>query len=241
MTNESDNIDHQNTYECNEDNWGFAWRSTIPIASHMFSVTKYSCATGYYAFGHEIGHNFNMQHDRGTVGTCSEANTYNYGYRDPKAEYMTILSYSCKVGQCDNMPKNGCTRIQRFSNSNPSYTYNGKPIGDAKSDNAKQFNNQRSLVASFYPAMDCICNSECNDGDSTTVDTCNIAKSVCVLKQTVDWSDRIPVKTPERIGNAETIGYIVVKAGHNVRRVQLNWKLHLVRMLLPFMSTLRLH
>ena len=179
-------------YEGDELNCGVGWRSTIPIASHMFSVSKYSCATGYYAFGHEIGHNFNMQHDRGTVGTCSEANTYNYGYRDPKAEYMTILSYSCKVGQCDNMPKNGCTRIQRFSNSNPSYTYDGKPIGDAKSDNAKQFNNQRSLVASFYPAMDCISNNECNDGDSTTVDTCNTATSVCVFKAKVSSDDALP-------------------------------------------------
>jgi hypothetical protein len=25
---------------------------------YMFSVSKYSCATGYYSFGHEIGHNF---------------------------------------------------------------------------------------------------------------------------------------------------------------------------------------
>jgi hypothetical protein len=158
----------------------------------MFSVTKYSCATGYYAFGHEIGHNFNMQHDRGTVGSCSEANTFNYGYRDPNAAYMTILSYSCKVGQCDNMPKDGCPRIQRFSNSNPSYTYNGKPIGDAKSDNARQFNSQRSLVASFYPAMDCLRNSECNDGDSITVDTCNTAKGVCVFKSAGRSQDTVP-------------------------------------------------
>ena len=162
------------------------------MKTHMFGVTKYSCATGFYAFGHEIGHNFNMQHDRGTVGSCSELNTFNYGYRHPKAEYMTILSYGCKVGQCDNMPKNGCPRIQRFSNSNPAYTYNGKPIGDARSDNARQFNSQRALVASFYPAMDCQSNSECNDGDSTTVDTCNTAKRVCVFKSSNKSRDTLP-------------------------------------------------
>ena len=158
----------------------------------MFSVTKYSCATGYYAFGHEVGHNFNMQHDRGTVGSCSDNNLYNYGYRDPNAAYMTILSYSCKIGQCDNMPKNGCPRIQRFSNSDPSYTYNGKPIGNSKNDNARQFNSQRSLVASFYPAMDCQSNSECNDGDSTTVDTCNTATRVCVFKSSGRSQDTLP-------------------------------------------------
>ena len=171
---------------------GTGWRSDVPIATKMFSVTKYSCATGYYAFGHEIGHNFNMQHDRGTVGSCSQADANNYGYRDPNAEFMTILSYSCKIGQCDNMPKNGCPRIQRFSNSNPSYMYNGKPIGNAKSDNARQFNIQRSVVASFYPAMDCQSNSECNDGDSNTIDTCDFSRRVCVFTALSGSQDILP-------------------------------------------------
>jgi hypothetical protein len=29
-----------------------------PSTNYMFSVTSWSCATGYYSFGHEIGHNF---------------------------------------------------------------------------------------------------------------------------------------------------------------------------------------
>ena len=29
-----------------------------------FSITKKSCATGYYSFGHEIGHNFGANHNR---------------------------------------------------------------------------------------------------------------------------------------------------------------------------------
>lgn len=41
---------------------GIAWlggncESCFPSASSMFSVTKYSCATGYYSFAHELGHN----------------------------------------------------------------------------------------------------------------------------------------------------------------------------------------
>jgi hypothetical protein len=133
-----------------------------------------------------------MQHDRGTVGSCSDNNLYNYGYRDPNAAYMTILSYSCKVGQCDNMPKDGCPRIQRFSNSDPSYTYNGKPIGNSKNDNARQFNSQRSLVASFYPAVYCQSNSECNDGDSTTFDSRNTATRACVFKSLGRSQDTLP-------------------------------------------------
>lgn len=34
---------------------GIAYTSTN--IDNMFSVTKWSCATGYYSFGHELGHN----------------------------------------------------------------------------------------------------------------------------------------------------------------------------------------
>jgi hypothetical protein len=159
---------------------GISW-SGEPKAQIMFSLSQFSCATGYYSFGHEIAHNFNMQHDRATENVCAMNTTFNYGYIQPNAEFRTIMSYDCKMGQCDNMPKDGCNRVQRFSNSNPAYTFNGKPIGDNSRDNARQFNSKRSLVASFYPAMNCKINAECNDGDASTVDTCNTATSVCVF------------------------------------------------------------
>ena len=37
---------------------GLAWRSDLPYDGYMFSVTDWSCATGGYTFGHELGHNF---------------------------------------------------------------------------------------------------------------------------------------------------------------------------------------
>jgi Metallo-peptidase family M12B Reprolysin-like len=147
----------------------------------MFGATEYRCTTGFYAFGHEIGHNFGMNHDRGTENNCSTTTTYNYGYRDPNAEFRTIMSYGCTTGQCDNMPKNDCDVLQRFSNSKVAYTYNGKPIGNAICDNARQFNEQRALVASFYPAMNCQSNTDCNDKNSKTVDTCNTEAKICVF------------------------------------------------------------
>ena len=147
----------------------------------MFSVTQYSCATGYYSFGHEIGHNFGMFHDQGTEKSCSGTTAFNFGYRQPNAEFRTMLSYDCKIGECDSMPKNGCPRVQRFSNSNSRYTYNGKPIGNAKSDNAKQFNQYSSRVAAYFPAMNCRIDTECNDNNRSTADTCNIANGLCVF------------------------------------------------------------
>jgi hypothetical protein len=36
---------------------GFGWNPTVPIKEYMFSVSHWSCTTGYFSFGHEIGHN----------------------------------------------------------------------------------------------------------------------------------------------------------------------------------------
>jgi Metallo-peptidase family M12 len=147
----------------------------------MFSVTQYSCATGYYSFGHELGHNFGMYHDRGAENSCTSTSDFNYGYRNPNAEFRTILSYDCQIGQCDKMPSDGCPRIQRYSNSDTAYKYNGKAIGNAINDNARLFNNYRALVASYFPAMNCQSDTECNDNDANTMDTCNVVNRVCVF------------------------------------------------------------
>jgi Metallo-peptidase family M12B Reprolysin-like len=164
----------------------------------MFSVSHYDCSTGYFSFGHEIGHNLGMYHDRGTESSCSETTTFNYGYRDPSAAFRTILSYDCKMSQCDAMPKNGCTRIQRFSSSNPAYTYNGKAIGDSRRDNAKQANNVRASVAAFFPSMNCQSNTECNDNNPSTSDTCTTATRVCVFTPITSVPVKPPTKAPTR-------------------------------------------
>ena len=44
-----------------------------PSKGSMFSVTKYSCATGNYSFGHELGHNMGCNHDKGTKDTCGSS------------------------------------------------------------------------------------------------------------------------------------------------------------------------
>jgi hypothetical protein len=166
----------------------------------MFSVTHYDCTTGYYSFGHEIGHNFNLLHDRPTEGACNVKNSFNYGYRAPDASFRTILSYDCTKGECDNLPKSGCDRIQRFSNSNGNYNYNGKVIGDATHDNARQFNLEKSTVAAFFPAMDCQSDTECNDNNAQTTDTCDRSNRVCMFAPGLARSSPMipPTKAPLR-------------------------------------------
>ena len=136
------------------------------------------CATGYYSFAHEIGHNFRLLHDRGTENNCNNVG-FNFGYRDPGAAFRSILAYDCVRRQCDNMPKVGCPRVQMFSNTQN--LYKGKAIGNQFNDNARQWNNVRAAVASYYPAMNCIRNSQCNDNNILTVDTCDVEKAVCVF------------------------------------------------------------
>lgn len=177
----------------NPDLCGLAW-SSYPRADRMFSVSNYDCATGYYTFGHEIGHNFGCNHDRGQTGTCGQVHNYNYGYRDPNAAFRTILAYDCKTGQCDAMPKNRCSKVQRFSN--PTYLHEGRAVGSATEDNARVINERRALVASFYPAMNCDSHDECNDNDASTVDTCQFEKAVCVFTPIPPTA--APTKAPTR-------------------------------------------
>jgi hypothetical protein len=118
-----------------------------PSKTLMYSVTAWNCATGYYSFGHEIGHNLGLLHDRGTQNSCNDSN-YNYGYRDPAGSFRTALAYSCRTGQCDNIQANGCTRINRYSN--PNFQYNNKALGTSGEDNARKVNDVRKQVAKYY-------------------------------------------------------------------------------------------
>lgn len=117
-----------------------------PSPDLMFSVTAWNCATGYYTFGHEIGHNMGCNHDKGTTSACTSSLS-NYGWRDPSAEFRSILAYNCATNQCDNIPKAGCPRVQRFSNNE--FLYNGKAMGSPLHDNASQINSVKSIIAAY--------------------------------------------------------------------------------------------
>jgi hypothetical protein len=57
----------QNTTYC-----GIGWLMSNPsvnFESHGFSVVSISCATGYYSFAHEIGHNMGSHHNREDAGS----------------------------------------------------------------------------------------------------------------------------------------------------------------------------
>ncbi len=121
-----------------------------PRIDKMYSIISWHCATGYFSFGHEIGHNLGLRHDRGSNSKCHSAK-FHYGYRDPQARFRTILANDCVANQCDNNPGGGCTRIQRFSNDDAAHGWNGLPAGDSSNNNARKINNVKYKVAQYFP------------------------------------------------------------------------------------------
>lgn len=89
-------------------------------------------------------------YDRGATNACNRGG-YAYGYRDPQAEFRTILSPYCAANQCTGNPLPAgaaCTRILRFSSLYG--MYNDKPYGDAGSDCVRRINTVGETVSSFF-------------------------------------------------------------------------------------------
>jgi len=87
------------------------------------SVVQKSCAVGYYSFGHEIGHNIGLHHNKEKAN--NKHNKNGYGYLIPNG-YRTILAYKA----------NGhATRINYYSN--PYVKFNGRATGTKQANNAE--------------------------------------------------------------------------------------------------------
>jgi hypothetical protein len=109
-------------------------------AATAFSVTSYSCMTGYYSFAHEIGHNFGALHDPQTSPQTTPY-AYGHGYRSPTNAWRTIMAYNCTNA-------GGCPRINYWSN--PAKTYGGQAMGTtAVSNNTRVLNERATTVAAF--------------------------------------------------------------------------------------------
>lgn len=116
------------------------------FASSAFAVVSYNCATGYYSFAHELGHNMGSTHDRANTSNAA-AFDYSYGYQDPNGAFRTIMSYNCP---------SSCTRRNYWSN--PNVFINGQTTGviDGAADsafNAKSLNNTALTVANFRQSI----------------------------------------------------------------------------------------
>lgn len=127
---------------------GIAWLmagNNPAFEDRAFSVVDRTCMTGYYSFGHEIGHNQGLNHAR-VDPTGTGAYSYSYGYKDPASIFRTVMAYNCPVS---------CPRVLHFSN--PDVSYSGRPTGIAETspDSAHSglsLNNTRVTVANWRVA-----------------------------------------------------------------------------------------
>lgn len=122
---------------------GYVMQSvTTAFAPYAFAVVSRNCATGYYSFAHELGHNMGCAHDRDNASVTG-AYSYSYGYQAPDKAFRTIMSYNCP---------GGCTRVNYWSN--PDKSYGGQDMGvlytePLSADNRRTLNNTAYTVANF--------------------------------------------------------------------------------------------
>jgi hypothetical protein len=135
---------------------GVAWLMSgnePAFAPNAYAVVDLTCATGYYSFGHELGHNMGLNHARPDP-TGLGAFEYSYGYKNPADAFRTVMAYCCgyETGAC----RPGCPRVLRFSN--PNVLYGGSPTGVSEAlpnsaHNALSLNNTRVTVANWRVSL----------------------------------------------------------------------------------------
>jgi hypothetical protein len=110
-------------------------------ASSAFMAAHYTCITGYYSFGHEIGHLQGARHDRYVDGSTTPY-AYGHGFIPASKSWRTVMAYG---NNCSN-----CTRIQWWSNPLKRYPPTGELMGTSTyEDNARVLNNTAPTVAAF--------------------------------------------------------------------------------------------
>lgn len=110
-------------------------------ANSAFAMVDYDCATGYYSFGHEIGHLQGARHNPENDPSTSPY-SFGHGYQQPQSQWRSVMAYNCT---------NNCTRINYWSNPNKSYS--GSVMGTpSKHDNARVLNLTNPTIANFRSA-----------------------------------------------------------------------------------------
>jgi hypothetical protein len=129
-----------------QNDWCGLADAILATKDSAFALVYYDCATGYYSFGHEIGHLLGARHNP-EVDSSTDPFSYGHGYLQPSKSWRTIMAY----------PSGGLTRINYWSN--PNVMHDGVPMGTAAThDNARVLRETVGTVAAFkYPLTeDCI-------------------------------------------------------------------------------------
>jgi peptidyl-Asp metalloendopeptidase len=107
-------------------------------AGSAFTVATKDCATGYYSYGHELGHNYGATHN--PAAGSNNVYPYGHGFQNVAARLRTVMAYECAAVNC--------TRVNIWSG--PNNRWNGNLMGNGhESDNARVLNQRAATVAGF--------------------------------------------------------------------------------------------
>jgi hypothetical protein len=116
-------------------------RDILADVEGAYAVVGQNCATGYYSFGHEVGHLQGARHNPEADDTATPF-AYGHGFFSVANRKRTVMSYDCPVG---------CTRIDSWAT--PQVVVEGIPMGDALLRNdARVLNETACDVAAFRAA-----------------------------------------------------------------------------------------
>ena len=143
----------------------------VAFAPNAFAVVSRGYASGYYTFGHELGHNMGSHHDPANASGASLF-PFSHGHQSPAAGFRTIMAYACT----------GCTRVNHWSE--PNMMYNSAPKGVAGvSDNAQSLNKTAATVAQFRPS------AEMTPSDVATMVSPTPSTTLASSSATFTWND----------------------------------------------------
>jgi len=107
-------------------------------ANKMVSLTQLSCAEAGLTFGHELGHNMGLQHDKYSPRAGSGIVTpYSQGYHIPGTMFRTIMAYP-----------HGAHKVRENVYSNPRISVGKHVLGkDGEADAVKRMTEVRFAIA----------------------------------------------------------------------------------------------
>ncbi|MFD9906495.1 reprolysin-like metallopeptidase [Streptomyces sp. NPDC059063] len=113
-----------------------------------YSVTDVHSIVDWYNFGHEVGHNLGLFHDRATLDDQLGGQDYrpylttpySTGYVTADRRWHTLMAYSSACGR-------PCSAVNQYSN--PEHAWQGQELGDRYNNNALVAQQTTPIVAGY--------------------------------------------------------------------------------------------